>query len=63
MRVLLFNLMKMEKAEDYGELRETFHCYRACAYIIVKVHKECPEIYKSKFFSEGPPQPGQNLNL
>ena len=38
-----------EEAEDYivkGDLEEAFHRYRACAFIMLKVHQNCPENYK-----------------
>ena len=38
-------------AEDYiekGDLEEAWHRYRACAFIMVKVHKNCPDSYKAE---------------
>ena len=40
-----------EIAGDYveqGELEEAFHRYRACAFIMVKVHQNCAESYKAE---------------
>ena len=40
-----------KQAEYYveqGELEEAFHRYRACAFIMVKVHQHCPESYKAQ---------------
>ena len=32
---------------EQGELEEAFHRHRACAFIMIKVHQNCPESYKT----------------